>query len=839
MNAGAKSLRPRVALVIGGTAYVLAMAALATWAAWPIYRSAALLLVAAAGTVAGLLLAGAAARWSWKPWLTAAATAGAFLVLGVLLAVPSSFTGRSGALGAVGDVLMGAVTGWKDLVTVQLPIGSYRNLLVPALVVILVGSVPAAVFAWRSMRAASVSVVVALAMVMFGLGFGASVVSPPMQLGPLTLTAPRESLIGVLSLVFSLAFLAWRMVDARAGALQRAALRGGAQLGQSRSGAEARRVLLAGGMVVVAVSVALAVPTLAQSLPRDVLRSGIGPEREVHAAVSPLAQFRTFFTDETFDTTLFTVTTDPTDGTRPERVRLATLDSYDGETFRGSADRDGAPFTRVPSRLEPAPGVASQVGVEIGEYNEIWMPVVGSLASVRFAGPRSTALADAFYYNAEQSAAVEIAGGGLRAGDEYSLQVTVPEPREVASLVLSATAPVGAVAPPASLTTWMKAQDAGVDGQALAELVDRLRSRGYLSRALATPPDGEPARWMAELGEYSFQPSASGHSLARIDAMFRQLLDREAEVAAGGAGTEGGSLVAAIGDDEQFATAVVLIAQELGFSARVVVGARLEASDGLSHCTDGVCRAGDLAAWAEVQDSDGTWVPVDAAPQYGTSLYRDSQELRDPENVTELRPATAQEVAPPAPVQQDAALPPEEDTPAPLDLTLLWSVLRVVALVLLGAALVLAPFVTVIAAKVLRRRSRRAELDPAARIAGGWEEYVDAAVDRGFTAPLVLTRSELAERFARDGAPASTQAVTLAALADRAVFAHEPPPEDDAVEFWRMVDAERGMISDGVGTWQRLRAAVSLRSFARYLTPSKAVRARATEWLHERRKQAR
>ena len=57
MNAGAKSLRPRVALVIGGTAYVLAMAALATWAAWPIYRSTALLLVAAAGTVAGLLLA--------------------------------------------------------------------------------------------------------------------------------------------------------------------------------------------------------------------------------------------------------------------------------------------------------------------------------------------------------------------------------------------------------------------------------------------------------------------------------------------------------------------------------------------------------------------------------------------------------------------------------------------------------------------------------------------------------------------------------------------------------------------------------------------------------------
>ena len=38
----------------------------------------------------------------------------------------------------------GVVLGWKDLVTVDLPVGSYRNLLVPALVVFLVGTCVAA-----------------------------------------------------------------------------------------------------------------------------------------------------------------------------------------------------------------------------------------------------------------------------------------------------------------------------------------------------------------------------------------------------------------------------------------------------------------------------------------------------------------------------------------------------------------------------------------------------------------------------------------------------------------------------------------------------------------------
>ena len=95
---------------------------------------------------------------------------------------------------------------------------------------------------------------------------------------------------------------------------------------------------------------------------------------------------------------------------------------------------------------------------------------------------------------------------------------------------------------------------------------------------------------MQSLTDYTFQPSASGHSLARVDAMFGRLLERETDTRA--AASE--NYVAAVGDDEQFAAAVALIAQELGFPSRVVVGARLASADpSLPACEEGVVpRAG-------------------------------------------------------------------------------------------------------------------------------------------------------------------------------------------------------------------------------------------------------
>ena len=58
----------------------------------------------------------------------------------------------------------GAVLAWKDLVTVELPVGSYRNLLVPALVVFLVGTCALLLLSWREDRLAYAAVPVAIGM---------------------------------------------------------------------------------------------------------------------------------------------------------------------------------------------------------------------------------------------------------------------------------------------------------------------------------------------------------------------------------------------------------------------------------------------------------------------------------------------------------------------------------------------------------------------------------------------------------------------------------------------------------------------------------------------------
>ncbi|MGL1797778.1 hypothetical protein ACSTIM_23335, partial [Vibrio parahaemolyticus] len=97
------------------------------------------------------------------------------------------------------------------------------------------------------------------------------------------------------------------------------------------------------------------------------------------------------------------------------------------------------------------------------------------------------------------------------------------------------------------------------------------RERGYLSHGLAPATGAAAPAWTTDLPGYQLQPSASGHSLARIDTMFQRLLEREDDPRA----QTTNNYVAAVGDDEQFAVAAALIAHQLGYPARVVVGTRL------------------------------------------------------------------------------------------------------------------------------------------------------------------------------------------------------------------------------------------------------------------------
>ncbi|MGN7970318.1 transglutaminase domain-containing protein [Microbacterium sp. 22296] len=802
------SATPRL---VAGAIYTAVCVVLAAIAAWPVYATGPFLLLVVVAAVVAAGVVALVSRRAGGGWALTAALAVAFAVLALPLAVPSRMTSVPEVVRGLGEALAGVVVAWKDLVTVDLPVGAYRNLLVPALIVFLVGTALTLALSIRSDRRALVAVIPGSAMTGFGLFFGRTATSSALSIGPLEVAAPVETAVGLGALLAAVLWLAWRAHDERVRALSRASAGSAVTVGRGPSLAERRRAALGVVMLAVAVIVTVAVvPSAARDADRRVLRSATGPELQIAEAVSPLAAYRALFSDARSDDVLFRVTS-PGDAEAeglPERIRIATLDTYDGEIFRASGDAGGG-FVRLPSSRDAGDGRAVGADVEIVDLGGLWMPTAGRLSGVTFDGDRRTLLADRFYYSADAQAGVQIADGGLRPGDRYRLDGVEPAADDLASL-----SPPGDTAGTAggdNLRRWVAQNASGSGGAALQGLVQLLRERGYLSHSLALEGSAPPS-WTADLPGYRLQPSASGHSIARIDRMFERLLKREDDPRA----LASDNFVAAIGDDEQFSVATALIAHELGFPARVVVGARVSSTDtSLSTCDAGECRARDVTAWTEVQGSDGGWTPIDVTPQWEKSPSLEVTQQQDPENVTEVRPDTVEEVVPPEPVQEDDALDDDERADAGVDLAWLWALARVVGIVLLLFLIVFGPFLTVVVAKLLRRRGRRLDPDPRSAIAGGWDEYVDTALDSRRALPRAPTRREVAEVLATAGG------IRLADDADRAVFSPAAVTASEAAAFWRIVDEERRALRSRQSMWQRVCSALSLRSFLGFLAPGR------------------
>ncbi|MFT4109853.1 hypothetical protein, partial [Propionicimonas sp.] len=214
-------------LEAGGTVYVLAATALAVWAAWPIYASAAYLLLVGVAVALAAALAVLAHRFGWSAAVVAGSGLVGLLVLGPVVAVPAY---RVGLARGTASFLAGLATAWKDLVTVELPVGGYRNLLAPALVVFLIGPLVALLASWRRSGGFVAAAPVALAMAWFGLAFGPDVATPPVRVAGVPVAAPREAVIGGASLLLALGWLAWRARAERTRTLQRAARASGVRL---------------------------------------------------------------------------------------------------------------------------------------------------------------------------------------------------------------------------------------------------------------------------------------------------------------------------------------------------------------------------------------------------------------------------------------------------------------------------------------------------------------------------------------------------------------------------------------------------------------------------------
>ncbi|MBK4347517.1 transglutaminase-like domain-containing protein [Lacisediminihabitans changchengi] len=765
-------LRPRrrvlsLGFTLVNTAMLWVTTGIAATALWATYRSPQVVILIVVATLVGSAIAIGGARFRWSSPLVLGATVGAYAVLGVPLAVPTrALYGVLPTGQGLLELFRGTALSWKQLLTITLPVGSYQTLLIPALVLVLGTVVIGLTVALRSRYGelgAVAPVVLFVVATMFGPGFA---------------SWPLAQALGLLAAVL-LWMIWWRWYRRRESIrrLARALDAAGRPLETvaDRGFVGPRTLLGAALLIAVAAAAGIGATTL---LPptgqRQVLRSAVEQPFNPRDYVSPLSGFRHYELPATADSTVLTVRGLPADG----RIRIATLDSYDGIVYAvGSAavTSDSGSFTRVPSTFDQSTmsGTAVHLDVTIGDYRGVWVPTIGKFESIEFTGRGATSLRDAFYYNNTSGTAAVLTP--LRSGDAYSLDAI--EPVQPAADDLGALRPGTATVPKigtlpdnvaSTLDDWVRGTTGA--GNQLAEMISQLKKNGYVSHGVDPNQPG----------------SRSGHAADRITEL---LTDQRM-----------------IGDQEQYAVTAALMARQLGFPARVVFGFAPTNIDPAGVTT---VRGSDVSAWIEVNSARYGWVTIDPTP----AIRPIPEEL--PQEPTRIaRPQSP--VQPPPDDQQtrNTQSPPDttQDQTEPLEpwLVILFAVLTVLGWVVLGAAIVLAPFLAVIVAKVRRRRKRRREGTPLERISGGWREYEDSVIDRGFDPPIGATRTEVASAIG------GMRPLVLAAITDRAVFSPTEPDDDDAENVWRSVRELVATLDDDRTRWQRIRAAVSLKSLGGY-----------------------
>ena len=506
------------------------------------------------------------------------------------------------------------------------------------------------------------------------------------------------------------------------------------------------------------------------SHPRVVLRDLVEPPPDPHDYPSPLAGFRTYV-DGLAAETLFTMIGLPA-GT--QRIRLATMDSYSGTVWDvtgGNGPGTGA-FTRSGDRISvEVPDDAATVEVTVGRYSGVWVPNVGHTLDVDFTSQRREDLTDSMYYNTVTDTGLVTAG--LRPGDAVTMvaqpptpdvetaptglvidDIPLPEPRNVPDVIgsLASQYSEGASAPYARVEA----------------IASALSTRGFFSHGL--------------VGEV---PSRPGHGAARLVTML-----------------DGDQIV---GDSEQYAAAMALMVRALGMPARVVMGFEVPAGSdpGTAQVT-----GDDVPAWVEVPFEGRGWLPF-----FPTPKEDQIPQSEDPDPQDRPQPQVLQ---PPPPPQEPPDVPPQDRDEADVEDedvsqdqgTPQWVVIT--AAVGLPLLVLASPFLVIAALKARRRKRRMRTGAPVQRIAGGWEELEDRAVDLGASRSAGHTRREKAgtldERFL------GARTLTLARRADAGVFAPEDPDDAEVQAYWSDVGATVTGLQQSVPRRQRIHARFSLRS---------------------------
>ncbi|MFJ6651581.1 transglutaminase family protein [Microbacterium sp. NPDC091313] len=731
----------------------------------PTFGTPAYLPAAVGGLVLGLAIAAVAAWRRWGVLVIAGLVIGVYFVFGTPLALPArGILAVIPTLDSLRALAVGVVTSWKELLTTVAPVGvDDSHLIVPFLLTLVAATITASLAlrvhppAWALLPAAAY-------------------LGTQIALGTADPAAPL-----VQGIVFALAAAIWLAVR-QAWQPQPAVIPVGE--GGEPEGMLARR-LVAGAVVLVVATVAGVATTAAVGAgPRYVLRDVVIPPFDVRQYPSPLQSFRGYVRDYP-DDALFTAEGLP----EGARIRLATMDAYNGTVYNVAEDGAGSSsaFSPVRSAMSPdAQGEEASVHITIAGLQGVWLPDAGAVRSIRFQGPRADELRRAAYYNDSTGTAVVTAT--LSAGDEYTLDSVLPVQPSDERLADEKFAPLkmpkqeGVPVDFAEIASDIVA-DANTPIEQVRALEQTLKQDGFFSHGL----EGQVL-------------SRAGHGAERIQTLL------------------GGDQW--VGDDEQYAVAMALLAGQLGIPARVVMGfyPDEDAPDSGTFTATG----DTLHAWVEVAFEKSGWVAFDPTPP-------EDQVPTDQTTKPKADPKP-QVLQPPPPEQEPVDLPPtvpdergqeDEENPLPAILGIILLALGATAAVV---AVVLAPFLVIGALKDARRRRRRQAERPADRISGGWDELVDRASDYGAPLRRGGTRAEDAGVLAP--AIEAPQVATLARRADAEVFGPTDPTAEDVDAFWGEVDEIVGGMRQRAGFWGRLRARLDIRTLlagTRFALPDRRI----------------
>jgi len=429
---------------------------------------------------------------------------------------------------------------------------------------------------------------------------------------------------------------------------------------------------------------------------------------------------------------------------RTDRVRMATLTSFNGRAWSVSAD-----YRRAGTQFPPAPAGGRDITLDLHVLTPTsvgWLPRAGQPTRISTPG-----------LGFDQDTGDIVVPVGQETPTAYRV---VGSERVLSTQELQADDPMpDAVAPGPPLPPDVSAfVDAATSGRApgLGKFLG-------LYRAITDPAF-----------RYDVSKEApGGHGLRQISDLIQHKR----------------------GTDEQYASAFAVMCRQLGWDARVVLGFR-PTWDGSQVRIKGR----DVFAWVEVRFQRLGWVPVDPSPDQTVDHQSrgDAPQQRSNDPIANVPPPdqqTPQEPDGGAPLASSggATTKSTTDIGTPLLATC-------IALIMVIGAI---PLVKT----VHRARARRIRA-PRRRAAAAWRDVVNSLRVAGIPVGLSSTVGDVLN--------ATTGRLTerirpLAEVVDRAAFAPEGVPGDDADLAWQYSDAVRAELRDRTSLSRRVRGLVDLR----------------------------